>query len=379
MKPRVWFGRQWERGASATADGQPAGSPVPRRCASSCKVPTGSLQQEYPVRARRMAVTAERAQSRRQRSPRGMRRMALAARAVGGGQSWVAVAARQAQVDGRCAMGAGQQLVKAGAATGADGCRRGKTASRRPAIAARRAAAAWEGRGVRAATTEEATRVQCSIAPSAERGGSCRPRDDTPNLCVVGSFANEIDEGEIGRCFLLLEDAAAFPTASRQPRHAPLAPGFLLRSAGRFPPRRHARLSRRLRQLCAAALSCLPPPVPHCGPTMAVDAPSPGADATAPPPAPPVPAPRRRSAIVVHPPAPTSLEATESTLPTFAMPDAYDSDDGAERLSRFRRNPAVLVGAGVTAGVLGAGLLAFNRGDSLWSQRLMRMRVVAQV
>lgn len=112
---------------------------------------------------------------------------------------------------------------------------------------------------------------------------------------------------------------------------------------------------------------------------MAVDAPSPGADATAPPPAPPVPAPRRRSAIVVHPPAPTSLEATESTLPTFAMPDAYDSDDGAERLSRFRRNPAVLVGAGVTAGVLGAGLLAFNRGDSLWSQRLMRMRVVAQV
>ncbi|KAK1859832.1 hypothetical protein I4F81_002426 [Pyropia yezoensis] len=111
---------------------------------------------------------------------------------------------------------------------------------------------------------------------------------------------------------------------------------------------------------------------------MAVDAPSPGADATAPPPAPPVPAPRRRSAIVVHPPAPTSLEATESTLPTFAMPDAYDSDDGAERLSRFRRNPAVLVGAGVTAGVLGAGLLAFNRGDSLWSQRLMRMRVVAQ-
>lgn len=83
---------------------------------------------------------------------------------------------------------------------------------------------------------------------------------------------------------------------------------------------------------------------------------------------------------MVHPPAPTSLEDEhESTLPTFAMPDAYDADDGAERLSRFRRNPAVLVGAGVTAGVLGAGLLAFNRGDSRWSQRLMRMRVVAQV
>ncbi|GAB0495234.1 hypothetical protein MMPV_006533 [Pyropia vietnamensis] len=98
-----------------------------------------------------------------------------------------------------------------------------------------------------------------------------------------------------------------------------------------------------------------------------------------PSPPPPGGPPRRRSAIVVHPPAPTSLEADhESTLPTFAMPDAYDADDGAERLSRFRRNPAVLVGAGVTAGVLGAGLLAFNRGDSRWSQRLMRMRVVAQ-
>lgn len=95
---------------------------------------------------------------------------------------------------------------------------------------------------------------------------------------------------------------------------------------------------------------------------------------------PPVPTPRRRSAIVVHPPPPTSLEEDhESTLPTFSMPAAYDADDGAERLSRFRRNPAVLVGAGVTAGVLGAGLVAFNRGDSLWSQRLMRMRVVAQV
>jgi len=94
----------------------------------------------------------------------------------------------------------------------------------------------------------------------------------------------------------------------------------------------------------------------------------------------PVTRPRRRSAIVVHAPPPLSLdEEAESTLPTFAMPAAYDSDDGAERLSRFRRNPAVLVGAGVTAGVLGAGLLAFNRGDSLWSQRLMRMRVVAQV
>lgn len=115
---------------------------------------------------------------------------------------------------------------------------------------------------------------------------------------------------------------------------------------------------------------------------MAADGPPPSADAPPSPGAtpPPVPAPRRRSAIVVHPPAPTSLEEDhESTLPTFAMPAAYDADDGAERLSRFRRNPAVLVGAGVTAGVLGAGLVAFNRGDSLWSQRLMRMRVVAQV
>lgn len=114
---------------------------------------------------------------------------------------------------------------------------------------------------------------------------------------------------------------------------------------------------------------------------MTADGPSPSADGPPSPDAtpPPVPTPRRRSAIVVHPPPPTSLEEDhESTLPTFSMPAAYDADDGAERLSRFRRNPAVLVGAGVTAGVLGAGLVAFNRGDSLWSQRLMRMRVVAQ-
>jgi len=118
-------------------------------------------------------------------------------------------------------------------------------------------------------------------------------------------------------------------------------------------------------------MSTIPPA--DADPTAAAPTVDVGSDA-------PVTRPRRRSAIVVHAPPPVSLdEEAESTLPTFAMPAAYDSDDGAERLSRFRRNPAVLVGAGVTAGVLGAGLLAFNRGDSLWSQRLMRMRVVAQV
>eukprot|EP00168_Porphyra_purpurea_P008001 TRINITY_DN2004_c0_g1_i2.p3 TRINITY_DN2004_c0_g1~~TRINITY_DN2004_c0_g1_i2.p3 ORF type:complete len:158 (+),score=48.60 TRINITY_DN2004_c0_g1_i2:195-668(+) len=114
--------------------------------------------------------------------------------------------------------------------------------------------------------------------------------------------------------------------------------------------------------------------IPPTDADAAAAAPTADAAATA-----PVTRPRRRSTIVVHVPPPMDLdEEAESTLPTFAMPDSYDSDGGAQRLSRFRRNPAVLVGAGVTAGVLGAGLLAFNRGDSLWSQRLMRMRVVAQ-
>lgn len=43
-----------------------------------------------------------------------------------------------------------------------------------------------------------------------------------------------------------------------------------------------------------------------------------------------------------------------------------------------RRNPLVLAGCGVTAGVLIIGLLAFKQGNSALSQRMMRARVLAQ-
>lgn len=43
-----------------------------------------------------------------------------------------------------------------------------------------------------------------------------------------------------------------------------------------------------------------------------------------------------------------------------------------------RRNPLVLAGCGVTAGVLIVGLLAFKQGNSALSQRMMRARVLAQ-
>ncbi|KAK1440839.1 hypothetical protein QVD17_06671 [Tagetes erecta] len=42
------------------------------------------------------------------------------------------------------------------------------------------------------------------------------------------------------------------------------------------------------------------------------------------------------------------------------------------------RNPFVLIGALVTAGVLTAGLISFKRGNSELGQTLMRARVVTQ-
>mmetsp|Transcript_8635 Transcript_8635/g.14875 ORF Transcript_8635/g.14875 Transcript_8635/m.14875 type:complete len:91 (-) Transcript_8635:327-599(-) len=42
------------------------------------------------------------------------------------------------------------------------------------------------------------------------------------------------------------------------------------------------------------------------------------------------------------------------------------------------RNPLVLVGALVTAGVLTAGLVAFKQGNTMRSQQMMRARIVAQ-
>ena len=43
-----------------------------------------------------------------------------------------------------------------------------------------------------------------------------------------------------------------------------------------------------------------------------------------------------------------------------------------------KRSPLVLVGAGVTAAVLFAGLAAFRDGKNATSQRMMRLRVLAQ-
>ena len=43
-----------------------------------------------------------------------------------------------------------------------------------------------------------------------------------------------------------------------------------------------------------------------------------------------------------------------------------------------KRSPLVLVGAGVTAVVLFAGLAAFRDGNFATSQRMMRLRVLAQ-
>lgn len=68
-------------------------------------------------------------------------------------------------------------------------------------------------------------------------------------------------------------------------------------------------------------------------------------------------------------------EAAEfSSEPTFAV--HYPED--ARKLDVLQRNPLVPAGAALTAAVLLGGLFAFNRGNQIWSQRMMRARVVAQ-
>ena len=57
-----------------------------------------------------------------------------------------------------------------------------------------------------------------------------------------------------------------------------------------------------------------------------------------------------------------------------ANPHRDDDDD--QKLKK--RSPLVLVGAGVTAAVLFAGLAAFRDGNYVTSQRMMRLRVLAQ-
>ena len=62
-----------------------------------------------------------------------------------------------------------------------------------------------------------------------------------------------------------------------------------------------------------------------------------------------------------------------------------DEEDDQKKLNDFdilpkakKRSPLVLVGAGVTAAVLFAGLAAFRDGNYVTSQRMMRLRVLAQ-
>ncbi len=62
-----------------------------------------------------------------------------------------------------------------------------------------------------------------------------------------------------------------------------------------------------------------------------------------------------------------------------------DEEDDDQKLNDFdilpkakKRSPLVLVGAGVTAAVLFAGLAAFRDGNYVTSQRMMRLRVLAQ-
>lgn len=50
----------------------------------------------------------------------------------------------------------------------------------------------------------------------------------------------------------------------------------------------------------------------------------------------------------------------------------------ARKINVLQSNPLVPVGAGLTAAVLLGGLFAFNKGSILWSQRMMRARVLAQ-
>ena len=64
----------------------------------------------------------------------------------------------------------------------------------------------------------------------------------------------------------------------------------------------------------------------------------------------------------------------------MAPHDDEKDDDGANDIlpKPKKRSPLVLVGAGVTAAVLFAGLAAFRDGNFATSQRMMRLRVLAQ-
>lgn len=67
-----------------------------------------------------------------------------------------------------------------------------------------------------------------------------------------------------------------------------------------------------------------------------------------------------------------------ATATLNALGGEVHANSGGPGLSKFRKHPLVPVGAGVTALVLAGGLFAFQRGNTVWSQRMMRARVVAQ-
>ena len=76
-----------------------------------------------------------------------------------------------------------------------------------------------------------------------------------------------------------------------------------------------------------------------------------------------------------------SKSAADDLCWYMAPRDDDVNDDGAndDILPKpKKRSPLVLVGAGVTAAVLFAGLAAFRDGKNATSQRMMRLRVLAQ-
>ena len=76
-----------------------------------------------------------------------------------------------------------------------------------------------------------------------------------------------------------------------------------------------------------------------------------------------------------------SKSAADDLCWYMAPRDDDVNDDGAndDILPKpKKRSPLVLVGAGVTAAVLFAGLAAFRDGNFATSQRMMRLRVLAQ-
>lgn len=72
----------------------------------------------------------------------------------------------------------------------------------------------------------------------------------------------------------------------------------------------------------------------------------------------------------------TDDDYADAVTPSFEV--KYTDSTGEARSEKLKKNPLVPAGAFVTAAVLFAGLYSFNRGNSLWSQRMMRARVVAQ-